>query len=50
MKKYSMFWNWLYWLEDCDRDKLLLQVMKIMDLKGLKKRRLERWACEKGVK
>lgn len=47
MKKINMFWNWLYWLCDCDRDELLLQIMRIMDLKGIKRRRLARWACEK---
>ena len=47
MRTYSMFWQQIYWLEDCDRDRLLLQIMKIMDLKGIKRRRLERWKCEK---
>ena len=48
LKSYSMFWNWIYWLEDCDRDRLLLQIMRIIDIRGIKRRRLERWKCEKG--
>jgi len=48
MRTYSMFWNWIYWLCDCDSDELVYQTMKIMDLKGIKRRRLKRWECEKG--
>lgn len=47
-KNASMYWQWVYWLEDCDKDRLLLQVMRIMDIRGRQRRALKRWACEKG--
>lgn len=30
MKKYSMFYNWIYWLEDCDLDKARLQLLRML--------------------
>lgn len=30
MNKYSMWYNWLYWLCDCDSDKLSFQLVKIV--------------------
>jgi len=47
LKSCSMFWQQIYWLEDCDRDRLLLQIMRIIDIRGIKRRRLERWKREK---
>lgn len=48
MKNHSMYWNWIYWLCDCDSTELAIQVMKIMNAKGERRRRLERLMCEKG--
>lgn len=46
MKNHSMYWNWLYWLCDCDMDETVVQIMKLMNIKGERKRRLERLMCE----
>lgn len=48
MIKYpGMFYQQLYWLCDCDSTELAVQMMKILDIKGERKRRLERLMCEK---
>lgn len=47
MKNHSMFWNFVFWLCDCDKTETVMQMMKIMDIGGERKRRLERLLCEK---
>ena len=43
MRKYpGMFYQWLFWLCDCNKTETVLQMMKIMDISGERKRRLER--------